>query len=109
MDADKSAVLVGRVSSPYGIKGWVKISSYTQPLDNILGYAPWQLRNSRTGKFVSVVNLLEGKAHGKGLVAKLSGIDDRDQADGERRLGPGWFTEARARELCVTSRARRAV
>ncbi len=81
MDADKSAVLVGRVSSPFGIKGWVKISSYTQPLDNILGYAPWQLRNSRTGKFVSVVNLLEGKAHGKGLVAKLSGIDDRDQAE----------------------------
>ena len=25
--------------------------------------------------------MLEGKAHGKGLVAKLSGIDDRDQAE----------------------------
>ena len=81
MDADKSAVLVGRVSSPYGIKGWVKISSYTQPLDNILGYAPWQLRNSKSGKFVSVVELREGKVHGKGLIAKLSGIDDRDQAE----------------------------
>jgi 16S rRNA processing protein RimM len=81
MGADKSAVLVGRVSSPFGIKGWVKISSYTQPLENILDYGPWQLRNSNSGEAVRVVELQEGKAHGKGLVAKLPGVDNRDQAE----------------------------
>jgi 16S rRNA processing protein RimM len=81
MGADKSAVLIGRISSPFGIKGWVKISSYTQPLENILDYGPWQLHNSASGEATSVVELLEGKAHGKGLVVKLSGVEDRDQAE----------------------------
>jgi 16S rRNA processing protein RimM len=39
----KNWVLVGSVGKPHGIKGWVKVHSYTEPLTNILLYQPWCL------------------------------------------------------------------
>ncbi|MCP5161589.1 MAG: ribosome maturation factor RimM [Hahellaceae bacterium] len=76
--ADSLAVL-GKITSVYGIKGWVKVLSYTEPHSNILKYRHWTLDlNGR--KFT--LELLEGKPHGKGLVARLSGCSDRDQAAG---------------------------
>lgn len=81
MTQDKSVVLVGRMASAFGIKGWVKISSYTSPPENILQYSPWQLRQSKSGKIVRTAELIEAKTHGKGLIVRLAGIEDRDQAD----------------------------
>ena len=80
MEQDKSVVVVGRMAGAYGIKGWVKISSYTSPLENIFLYTPWQLRQSDTGKVIATAEVVEGKTHGKGLVAKFAGVADRDQA-----------------------------
>ncbi|NND36727.1 MAG: ribosome maturation factor RimM, partial [Gammaproteobacteria bacterium] len=40
---DSQQVLVGRISGLYGVKGWVKIFSFTEPRENILEYSPWQL------------------------------------------------------------------
>ena len=72
-----SLVTMGKVTSLYGVRGWVKIYSHTEPMENILSYKPWHLRlNGRWQK----VELDQGKRHGKGLVAKLVGCDDRDQA-----------------------------
>ena len=42
----KNWVLVGSVGRPHGIKGWIKINSYTEPLSNILIYQPWYLSAS---------------------------------------------------------------
>lgn len=81
MGRESSVVLVGRIGGAFGIKGWVKLSSYTQPAENILHYSPWQLRQSGSGEFVSRVTVAEGRVHGKGLVVRLAGIDDRDEAD----------------------------
>ena len=78
MDSEKSEVLVGRIAGAYGIKGWLKVSSYTRPLHNILDYTPWQLRDKRRSL---AVELLEGKPHGKGLIVRFAGTDDRDGAD----------------------------
>jgi 16S rRNA processing protein RimM len=86
MEQDKSGVLVGRLGGAFGIKGWVKIISYTSPPENILQYAPWQLRESESGKTVRSAKLLEGKAHGKGLIGRFTGIADRDQADSLKGL-----------------------
>ena len=35
----------GVVGAPFGVKGWAHVKSYTDPPDNLLGYAPWQLRS----------------------------------------------------------------
>lgn len=69
--------MVGRISGVYGVKGWVRIHSYTEPRENILGYRPWYL--SRDGER-QVWRLAEGRTHGKGIVVRLSGCEDRDQA-----------------------------
>ena len=70
-------VPVGKLSGLYGVKGWVKIFSNTQPKENILTYSPWFLK--RDGQWQEF-ELLAGKIHGKGVIAQLSGCTDRDIA-----------------------------
>ena len=67
-------VIVGRLAGVYGVKGWLRVQSYTLPIENILSYAPWAVDG------MSAVNVTEGKAHGKGLIVHLRGVDDRDVA-----------------------------
>lgn len=70
---DSRVVGVGRISGVYGVKGWVKIFSYTTPRDNILSYSPWQI--CIDGKW-NAIDVIEGRSHGKGVVAHLNGYDD---------------------------------
>jgi 16S rRNA processing protein RimM len=82
-------VLVGRVVGVYGVRGWVKIESYTRPPENLLRYREWRLRQGREQVDVRLVN---GRSHGRILVAQLamaSGevCSDRDHA--ARLVGAG--------------------
>ena len=86
MVREKSGVLVGRMASAFGVKGWVKISSYTSPLGNILQYSPWQLRQSNSEKIIRTAEIVDAKTHGKGLIVRCAGIEDRDQADSLKGL-----------------------
>jgi 16S rRNA processing protein RimM len=70
-------VIVGRVSGPHGIKGWLKIQSFTEPKDNLLGYPEWVLRG-REHEHAAVVE--QASARGNAVLVKLHGIDDRDAA-----------------------------
>jgi 16S rRNA processing protein RimM len=70
-------LLLGRVSGIYGVRGWVRVFSYTHPRANILNYPEWYLRH---GADWVPRRLLEGRTHGKGIIARLDGCDDRDQA-----------------------------
>lgn len=68
---------VGRITTVYGVQGWVKVHSDTQPRENILQYQPWWLK-TRHG--VKAVELVDGRVHGQGIIAHIKGVDDRDQA-----------------------------
>ncbi|MDM8546099.1 ribosome maturation factor RimM [Candidatus Venteria ishoeyi] len=70
---NQDRLVVGSISGLYGVKGWVKIFSHTRPRENILDYSPWLIQSKP-------VVLEQGRVHGKGIVAKLSGVDDRDAA-----------------------------
>jgi 16S rRNA processing protein RimM len=70
-------VVVGKITSVYGVKGWVKVHSFTEPPQGILDYPVWNLEHN--GRRMSV-NLVSGKTHGKGLVAFIKGYEDRDAA-----------------------------
>ena len=69
---------VGRITSVFGVKGWVKIHSDTEPQENIFSYNPWWLK-TRHG--VKAVEVDECRPHGKGFVAHIKGVDDRDLAE----------------------------
>ncbi|MCH8497115.1 MAG: ribosome maturation factor RimM [Marinobacter sp.] len=69
--------VIGRITSVFGVKGWVKVYSYTDPIDGILNYPKW------TAVFEgrrSALDVLEGKRHGPGIIVQLKGVSDRDQA-----------------------------
>ena len=76
---EKQWVIVGRISGLFGVRGWVKVYSFTEPRKNILKYQPWQLCQ---GGEIFECTVAEGKVHGKGLVARIDGVDDRDVAAG---------------------------
>lgn len=71
-------IVLGRVTGPFGVRGWVKVASFTEPREQILEYARW--RAERPDGASRELRPAEGKAHGKGLVVRLEGIDDRDAA-----------------------------
>ena len=76
-ESDPEWVILGRVSGLFGVRGWVKVYSHTSPRTNILQYPVWYLRQAKDW---TEYRLEDGKAHGKGVIARLSGCDDRDQA-----------------------------
>ncbi len=68
---------IGRIVGVFGVKGWVKIYSNADPPENLLSYSPWYLFQS--GQW-SIHAVDEARVHGKGLVARLAGCENRDQA-----------------------------
>jgi 16S rRNA processing protein RimM len=70
-------VILGQVVGVFGIKGWVRIQSDTEPSDNILTYSPWYLARQDDWQAYKV---LQGQAHSKGIIALLEGCHDRDMA-----------------------------
>ncbi len=70
-------VAVGRIAGLFGVRGWLKVYSYTVPRDNVVGYSPWYLVLDGQSRQVKV---LSGRAHGDTVVAQIEGIQDRDAA-----------------------------
>ena len=70
-------ITVGRIAGLFGVRGWVKVYSHTRPREAILNYSPWLVVIGGTER---VLTLAEGRAQGKGVIARLEGIADRDQA-----------------------------
>ena len=68
-------LVLGRITGLFGVQGWVKIFSETEPRENILTYSPWYLGAARLGR-----EPVEGRRQGKGLISRLKGCDDRDRA-----------------------------
>jgi 16S rRNA processing protein RimM len=74
---DEKPVILGRISGLFGVRGWVKIHSFTDPREAILDYGEWLVGDDDNWQSAK---LAEGKRHGKTVVVRLSGIDDRDAA-----------------------------
>jgi 16S rRNA processing protein RimM len=70
-------VILGRVSGLYGVRGWVRVFSYTEPREALLGYRSWMLATAGGWTERTVT---EGRKQGKSLVVRLSGTDDREAA-----------------------------
>ncbi|EAW29653.1 16S rRNA-processing protein [marine gamma proteobacterium HTCC2143] len=77
-------VVIGKITAVYGVKGWVKVHSFTDPMENILGYQSYYLSggNKGTGESWQSLSFDEVKYHGKGLVALIEGVSDREVARG---------------------------
>ncbi|MEI6333856.1 MAG: ribosome maturation factor RimM [Methylococcaceae bacterium] len=75
--SNQQQINVGKISGVFGIKGWVKVFSFTECRENILSYSPWLLKKDSETRLIAVI---DGKLQGKAVVAQLDGVNDRDQA-----------------------------
>ena len=55
----------------------MKLYSFTEPRERLLEYEPLLL--GRSGDW-RTLRLVEGQTHGKGLIGRFEGVEDRDQA-----------------------------
>ena len=69
-------ICVGHILGAQGLKGWVRVFSNTSPRENIVTYSPWLIEQHGLSKTVKI----SGKCQGKNVVARIEGVDDRDQA-----------------------------
>jgi 16S rRNA processing protein RimM len=79
-DADRKVVL-GKIVGAFGVQGWVKVESYTDPPDNILDYPIWQLSSGNEWK---PTKLTTGRLTSKGVQAQVESIPDRTIAERSR-------------------------
>jgi 16S rRNA processing protein RimM len=77
MSAKSNLVNVGRITAVFGIKGWVKVHSYTEPQENLFEYHPWFLK---TAHGIKQVEVDDARPHGDAFVAHIVGVDDRNLA-----------------------------
>jgi 16S rRNA processing protein RimM len=76
-EARDRLIIMGRVTGLFGVRGWVKVHSFTDPLENIVGYSPWLVHY--LGEW-HPMEVQDGRRHGRAIIAHLAGVDDRDRA-----------------------------
>jgi len=68
---------LGAVGAPFGVRGWIKVRSYTDPPERLFDKRRLQLRRHGSTETYRIEST--GRSGGQ-LTAKLVGVDDRDQA-----------------------------
>jgi 16S rRNA processing protein RimM len=70
-------IAIGRFSGVFGVRGWLRVLSYTRPAANIVDYRPWFLLDGGT---LAPIQIAETDWRGHVLVARIAGIDVREEA-----------------------------
>ncbi|HSG62254.1 MAG TPA: ribosome maturation factor RimM [Pseudomonadales bacterium] len=71
-------LVAGKITGAYGIKGWVKVHAFLDQPQDIAHYVVAFRRPDGVAKPIKLVSV---KPHGKGLVAQIDGIHDRNGAE----------------------------
>jgi len=70
-------IVIGRIGSTYGIKGWLKVQSFTAPETNIFDYQPWLYQ--KRGQWV-VLECDTFEAKPERLLIHIKGYDNPEMA-----------------------------
>ena len=76
----ESFVELGEIVGVWGVKGWIKLHSFTRNRADIADYQNWWLQSKRKNDLPQPIKVLRCREQGQGIVAQLEGVDDRDQA-----------------------------
>ena len=82
MSDNERRILLGRIVGAFGIRGQIKIESWTEPRDAIFRYQPWILRDALGNE--RQFDGARGKESGKHLVATFPEVTDRDVVEAMR-------------------------
>jgi 16S rRNA processing protein RimM len=70
-------VTVGQLGKTYGLQGWLKVNSFTDPMDNLLDYSPLYFKQEEQW---SVLPITEMRLHANSIVAHIQGYDTPESA-----------------------------
>jgi 16S rRNA processing protein RimM len=70
-------VVLGRIASPHGVKGWVKVQGFGHTPETLLQQSAWWIGSRKDWKVFTVV---ASRAHGNTVLAKLEGLETREAA-----------------------------
>ena len=77
MQNDKT-INIGKVIGLHGVKGWLKILSFSSPPENIFNYKSLIISN----KYINqIFHIEDSRKQGKKILIKLDNIDDRTSAE----------------------------
>ncbi len=77
MNNNQQPVILGKVGASHGVKGWIKITAYTDSVKGIFDYSPWLLKENGQWREVKVA---DWRQQGKAVIALLDGVENREQA-----------------------------
>ncbi|MBV8623933.1 MAG: ribosome maturation factor RimM [Herbaspirillum sp.] len=78
--APDDLVTVGHVTGAYGIQGWIRVRPYSSEAQALLNAKTWWLEKS--GQPKQDVEVMQSKEHSGDVVARLTGVADRNAAEG---------------------------
>ena len=79
-DATSDLISIATVVGVYGIKGWVKVRINLEDPASLTSLSSKQLTDPR-GTRIQSVDVTTVRSQGKGFIAKLAGVDDRNAAE----------------------------
>ena len=79
-DATSHLISIAAIVGVYGIKGWVKVRINLEDPASLTTLSPKQLTDPR-GARVRSVDVVAVRSQGKGFIAKLAGVNDRNAAE----------------------------
>lgn len=68
---------MGRLGSVYGLKGWIKVQSFTSRPEDLFDYSPWYIR--RRGEEWREVRVEDYAQHGGAFIVKLCGVSTPEE------------------------------
>lgn len=77
LNSSQEYVIIGRFGRTYGVQGWIKVRSFTDPPENILQYSEWYINLNHQW---SQLELTEAKCHGVSILAKIEALDTPELA-----------------------------
>ena len=77
-----SHIEVGRLGAAHGVRGWLRVQSFTDPPQRLFEWRSWHLQVlGRDGNGATrEVRVLETRPQGNGWIARLEGVEERDAA-----------------------------
>ncbi len=76
-----SPVILGSITGPFGIRGWVRIMSRTRPAEQILEYRNLTIVESRNPEKLRQLEVVESRKDSTGIKARLAGYETRSDAE----------------------------
>lgn len=76
-EASSRLLVVGKIGKPHGLKGWVRLNSFTSPPENVLQYRSFAAHRARRD---IELELTDARWQGDRLLAHFEGYDDPEAA-----------------------------